>query len=70
MKRLWIDWSTGRLETQYKGAKTVRNWLESEVFSMMYRPGAVPLIPFLIGAGNKTVTEALVESTNVPLLSA
>lgn len=24
MKRLWIDWSTGRLETQYKGAKTVR----------------------------------------------
>lgn len=48
----------------------VRNWLESEVFSMMYRPGAVPLIPFLIGAGNKTVTESLVESTNVPLLSA
>lgn len=48
----------------------VRNWLESEVFSMMYRPGAVPLIPFLIGAGGKTVTEKLIESTDVPLLSA
>ncbi len=47
----------------------VRNWLESEVFSTMYRPGAVPLIPFLIGAGNKTVTELLVESGDLPLLA-
>lgn len=46
----------------------VRNWLESEVFSIMYRPGAVPLIPFLIGAGDKTITEALIASTDVPLL--
>ena len=48
----------------------VRNWLESEVFSTMYRPGAVPLIPFLIGAGDKTVTELLVESGNLPMLRA
>ncbi len=47
----------------------VRNWLESEVFSVLYRPGAVPLIPFLIGTGNKTITEALLESTDIPLLA-
>lgn len=47
----------------------VRNWLESEIYSVMYRPGSVPLIPFLIGAGNKTVTEALLESTDLPLLA-
>jgi len=48
----------------------VHNWLESEVFSVLYRPGAVPLIPFLIGTGNRTITEALVESTDIPLLPA
>jgi hypothetical protein len=47
----------------------VRNWLESEVFSAMYRPGAVPLIPFLIGVGDKTVTEMMLASGELPMLS-
>lgn len=47
----------------------VRHWLESEVYSVMYRPGSVPLIPFLIGAGNRTVTEMMVESGNLPKLT-
>lgn len=44
------------------------NALEAELHSMVYRPGAIPLIPYLIGAGDKTVTEALVESQQLPLL--
>lgn len=43
-----------------------RNWLESEVLSTVYRPGAVSLIPYLIGAGGKTVTEVLLESGQLP----
>lgn len=39
----------------------VGNWLEAEVNSATYRPGAVALVPFLIGAGGKTVTEEMVE---------
>jgi len=46
----------------------VRNWLEAEVFSQVYRPGSMPLVPYLIGAGDKTVIEALVESGSLPLL--
>lgn len=38
----------------------VGNWLETEVYSAAYRPGAVALVPFLIGDGGKTVTEELV----------
>lgn len=39
----------------------VKMWLESEVYSSVYRPGAIPLVPFLIGNDGKTVTEALLE---------
>ena len=48
----------------------VRNWLESEVFSQVYRPGSMPLVPYLVGAGDKTVIEALVESGSLPLLAS
>lgn len=44
------------------------NWLEAELFSTIYRPGSIPLVPYLIGAGDKTVTEALIESQELPLL--
>ena len=45
-----------------------RNWLEAEVHSSLYRPGAIALVPFLIGEGGKTVTEMLVERQELPLL--
>jgi hypothetical protein len=45
----------------------VRQWLEAEVFSMVYRPGSMPLVPYLIGAGNKTVLQALIESQSLPV---
>lgn len=46
----------------------VRNWLEAEVYAHVYRPGAVPLVPYLLGEGGKTVTEALIESRALPML--
>lgn len=46
----------------------VGNWLEAELHSWIYRPGVIPLVPFLIGEGDRTVTEALVESRMLPLL--
>lgn len=48
----------------------VRNWLEGEVFSQVYRPGNVPLLPYLIGPDNVTVQEAIVNSGKLPLLKS
>lgn len=45
-----------------------RDWLSVEVHSAMFRPGAIALVPYLIGANGLTVTEALVESHQLPLL--
>jgi len=47
----------------------VRNWLEAEVFSAVYRPGAISLVPFLIDDSGRTMTEALVTSGKFPLLT-
>lgn len=44
------------------------NWLEAELFSTIYRPGSIPLVPYLIGSGDKTVTESLIELQELPLL--
>jgi hypothetical protein len=46
----------------------VRDWLRGELFSSLYRPGAVPLMPYLIGPGGKTVTEAILEDGRLPAL--
>jgi hypothetical protein len=45
----------------------VRQWLEAEVFSSIYRPGSMPLVPYLIGSGGKTVLEGLIESQVLPM---
>jgi hypothetical protein len=45
-----------------------QEWLKAEVFSHIYRPGAIPLLPYLIGADDQTVTEALVKNRDLPLL--
>jgi hypothetical protein len=47
----------------------VRNWLEAEVFSQIYRPGNVPLLPYLVGDGDLTINEAMVRSGTIPLLT-
>lgn len=47
----------------------VRDWLEAEVFSSVYRPGAVALLPFLVNENGKTVTEAFISSGKIPLLA-
>ena len=44
----------------------VRDWMQSELNSLMYRPNVFPLIAFLVGAGGKTVTETLMESRMLP----
>ena len=48
----------------------LRDELQAMVHSAVYKPGAVPLVPYLIGPGGKTVTEWLVESQDVPQLAA
>lgn len=48
----------------------LRNWLQSEVYSHLYRPGSIALIPFLIGHDGKTVTESLSELYELPMLKA
>jgi len=48
----------------------LRDELRALVHSQMYKPGAIPLVPYLIGAGGKTVTEFLIETQNVPQLGA
>lgn len=55
-------------QAQAQALFLVRDWLRGEVFSTLYRPGAIPLMPFLIGAGGKTVTEAMIETRQLPLL--
>ena len=46
----------------------VRDWLSAELYSAIYRPGSIALVPYLIGDRGKTVTEALVELQMLPLL--
>lgn len=48
----------------------LRDELQAMVYSVVHKPGAIPLIPYLIGANGKTVTEHLVETQNVPQLLA
>ena len=44
----------------------VRDWLQAEVNSLVYRPNSFALLPYLIGEGGKTVTESLMESRMLP----
>lgn len=46
----------------------VRDWLQSEVYSHLYRPGSITLIPYLIGDDGRTVTETLLQSKALPML--
>lgn len=46
----------------------VRDWLDVELRTSMFRPGNVALLPYLIGANGKTVVEALVETHQLPML--
>ncbi len=48
----------------------VRNWLEAEIYSQVYRPGSIPLVPYLIGDDGKTVTETLIAAGTLPMLVA
>lgn len=47
----------------------IRNWLESEVFSQYYRPGNIPLLPYMIGEGNLTVNESITQKRELLLQS-
>lgn len=46
----------------------LNNWLEAELHSTIYRPGSIPLVPYLIGSGDRTVTESLIELQELPRL--
>lgn len=48
----------------------LRDELKAMVNSVMYKPGAIPLVPYLIGAGGQTVTEYLIETQALPLLTS
>lgn len=47
----------------------VRGWLESEVFSQVYRPGSIPLMPYLLDEKGRTVSEALLANGGLPMLA-
>lgn len=44
------------------------NWLEAEYHCVVYRPGNMPLIPYLIGTGDLTVMESLQKNGEINLL--
>ncbi len=46
----------------------LRDELQAQVYSMMHKPDSIPLVPYLVGPGGKTVTEWLVEEQQIPLL--
>lgn len=46
-----------------------RDKLVAEYNAMLMMPGSVPLVGYLIGAGDKTVTEFMVEQGDLPLLT-
>jgi len=48
----------------------LRDELQAQVYSQTYKPGAVPLIPYLMNGDGQTVTEFMVATQNVPQLMA
>lgn len=48
----------------------VRDWLKTQVTSMIFSPGNNPLIPHLLGPGNRTMAEFIADraSLDIPLL--
>ena len=61
---------TKKNDAQKQALYLLRNELEAMLFARIYKPGAFPLVPYLIGEGNKTVTEALIERGNLPALTS
>jgi hypothetical protein len=48
----------------------VRNELEAAAMAIMYKPGSAPLVPYMLDANGRTVTEALIEAGQLPMLAA
>lgn len=46
----------------------IRDWLQGEYNALIYRPGALPLLPYLVGQGGKTVSEELAATQHLALL--
>lgn len=47
----------------------VRDWLKAMVTQQVFTPGSEPLIQFLLVDGQRTVTDAIVESGHLPRLN-
>lgn len=47
-----------------------RDKVQADFYASMYEPGGLPLIAYLLDNNGKTVTEALIESGNLPLLKS
>ncbi len=46
----------------------LRNELEAAWMAWVYKPGTMPLVPYLIGPDGRTVAEALSDNGTIPLL--
>lgn len=46
-----------------------REYLQGEMNARIFRPGHVPLVPYLLGDGDQTVMEAIVSSGRLPDLA-
>lgn len=57
-----------REQAEKQAISAVVRMLQSQYDSLIFMPDAIPLVPFLIGPDGRTVTEALIQSGNLPLL--
>lgn len=48
----------------------IRDMLASEYHSSMYRPGVIPLVPYLLVEKDKTAMQMFIETSNIPLLAS
>lgn len=48
----------------------LRGKLEAELMAAMYMPGSAPLVPYMLDREGRTVTEALAEAGQLPMLPA
>lgn len=66
-----------RTETAHKKDRALRQALyllalklEAEAAAWAYEPGSTPLLPYLIGSGDRTITEAVVAMGVLPQLTS
>lgn len=61
---------TRRKQAMAQALYLLRDWLIAERLSWVYRPSAMPLLPYITGADGRTVIEVMAASGTLPLLGS